>query len=154
MCIKDESAHDPMRLGEAPDPVSRRQLRHVAPAHLGGGAAPGGSALAATPTAALANCAGIAADAQRLACSDRTSSRAAAVTADPTTVPMSAPAAPLDTPTSVATAPADPSLIAAAWGFSPHSDHYTIKLYRRSHLTLASYSEYKDKAPSRAWPLA
>lgn len=71
----------------------------------------------------------------------------ATVAADPIRVPMSAPAVALDTPTSAASAPIDPSIIADAWGFSPQSDRYTNELYRPNELTLASYSTRPNEAP-------
>ena len=113
--------------------------------------AAGGPARAATPPSAIATCAAIAADAQRLACYDRASGRLTAQAPEAESLPMTAPAAPggarAGSAGTLSAKPAEPSMIDAAWGFDPDSDRYSIQLYRPNYLLLASYSSRPNEEP-------
>jgi phospholipase A1 len=117
-------------------------------------AAPGEPADPAMNPSAIAGCAAISADRERLACYDRLSGRpqAAAPTSGPTSADRTAMSAPL-APDSAApeSAPTpdgrDDSLIDSAWGFDPDSSRYSIALYRPNYLQLASYSSRPNDAP-------
>jgi phospholipase A1 len=103
----------------------------------------GGTARAQTVPAAIAECAAIAADHERLACYDKASGRAAAPPASdkPSTgiADKAAPAAP--------GLRATPSLIDTAWGFDPGSDRYAIDLYNQNYLLIARYTDNLNTAP-------
>ncbi|MCX7890780.1 MAG: phospholipase A [Burkholderiales bacterium] len=107
-------------------------------------------AVRAQVPAAIAECAAIASDAERLACYDRASGRG------PAAVPAPAPAKLPEPPSAVGDtgaqaaagalrAPA--SLIDAAWGFEPGSSRYAIDLYNQNYLLFARYTNDLNTAP-------
>jgi phospholipase A1 len=90
---------------------------------------------------AIAECAAIADDAERLACYDRASGR---------TPPAAAEKAPETPRPAIAGKPAEAapeSLIDAAWGFDPKSNRYIIDLYNQNYLLVARYSDNVNNAP-------
>jgi phospholipase A1 len=116
------------------------------------GLALAGAAPEPASSAGLAACSAIAADAERLACYDRLSGRAANTASEAASVPMSAPPA---APASASPAPLAGAAVAAgaaslldsAWGFNPDSGRYLIRLYRPNYLQLARYSSNPNAAP-------
>ena len=117
-------------------------------------------ALAQVTPAALAECAAIAGDSQRLACFDRLSGRGtAAAPAVPTATPAAGtipeppePAPPVPAPP----VPASPALdskgaggtmIERAWGFERSSDRYEISLYNPNYFLFARYTSRLNSAP-------
>ena len=119
-----------------------------------------GTALAQVAPAALAECAAIAVDADRLDCFDRLSGRSAPVApvsgigtgsgADTGAAP-SAPAEPLDAAAAKAAAvPAvggSGTMIERAWGFEPTSRRYDISLYNPNYILAASHTTRLNTAP-------
>jgi phospholipase A1 len=95
---------------------------------------------AQTVPPAIAECGAIADDAERLACYDRASGRAAPPKSDQAPETR---LAVVEKP--VAAAPA--SLIDAAWGFEPKSPRYLIDLYNQNYLLVARYSDNVNNAP-------
>ena len=107
----------------------------------------GGPALAQTGPAALAACAAVAADLERLACYDRASGRTTAAPPAPGQpfAPGQPPAAVAGQPAPVARGPA--SLIDTAWGFDPGSDRYALNPYHQNYLLFARYTDNVNTAP-------
>lgn len=111
----------------------------------------GAPALAQVAPAALAECATIAADSERLACFDRLSGRAPV--SGPQPAPAAAPVAadPAGTTTNVAAPPATPggsgSLYDKAWGFEPSSSRYDISLYNPNYFLVGRYTTDLNTAP-------
>jgi len=108
-----------------------------------------GPAFAQVAPASLAECAAIAVDAERLACYDRASGRAAAPPPASDRPPsQDAPASTAAKPAPVATglrAPA--SLIDSAWGFEQGSNRYVIDLYNQNYLLFARWTDNVNTAP-------
>jgi phospholipase A1 len=116
----------------------------------------------ASAAPSIADCAAIAADAERLACYDRAAGRTAAPgpgtgpiqTESRTAAPMTAPAAPMTAPGAPGTAQAQvetpTSLLSAVWSFDAASPRYRIGLYRPNYLQVASYSTQPNDGPFKA----
>lgn len=106
-----------------------------------------GSAVAQNVPAAVAECAAIPTDHERLACYDRASGRAAAAppAPEPQPAPGQSPAAVAEKPAPVAGGTA--SLIDTAWGFDPGSDRYALTAYHQNYLLLARYTDNVNTAP-------
>jgi len=126
-----------------PNPTLKLLARRLARAWpLVAGAA--GAALAQTAPPAAASCASIGSDAERLACYDRASGRAAPAARSDEAKPAAAPAA------AAAAAPAPGttrSLIDAAWGFDPGSTRYAIDLFNPNYILAARYSDRVNYQP-------
>jgi phospholipase A1/A2 len=101
-------------------------------------------AFAQTAPAAIADCASISVDSERLACYDRAAGRApSAPSAD-----RPAGAVPDQKPAPAAGALRAPaSLIDAAWGFEPDSNPYLIDLYNQNYLLVARWTDHVNSAP-------
>lgn len=115
-------------------------------------AAPAGTVLAqgaATAPSALAECAAIAADSDRLACFDRLSGRTPrpAAEAPPGTAPATP--APAEATTAVTTPDAQDgaSMFDKAWGFAPSSARYDISLYAPNYFLFGRYTTDLNTAP-------
>jgi phospholipase A1 len=109
--------------------------------------APG--ALLAQARPAVADCTAIAVDSERLACYDRASGRAAAPV--PGDKPASgAPPATTAAQPAAGALRATPSLIDAAWGFTPGSDRYVIDTFHQNYLLFARYTDNVNTAPYQA----
>lgn len=106
---------------------------------------PGGTARAQTPLPAVAECAAIVADLERLACYDRASGRTTAVPSAPDKPAPEPPPAAAEKPAPPARATG--SLIDAAWGFDTGSNRYVIDLYNPNYLLIARYSDNVNDAP-------
>jgi phospholipase A1/A2 len=118
------------------------------PALLGAAlkAAPALALAQATPSA-LADCAAVASDSERLACFDRISGRAVRPAAEPQKDTVPAPAS--GTPPSVA-APAaagSGSMYDKAWSFDPSSPRYDISLYAPNYFLFGRYTTDLNTAP-------
>jgi len=115
-------------------------------------------ALAQPASPALAECAAIAADSERLACFDRLSGRGAPATATATPAPKqvaapSAATAAAGTPAPVAVGSAfvaGGSMFDKAWGFSPSSPRYDISLYAPNYFLFGRYTTDVNTAPFEA----
>ncbi|MGH8616364.1 MAG: phospholipase A [Burkholderiales bacterium] len=122
-----------------------------------------GAAHAQTLASAIADCAAIAADSQRLACYDRASGRSAvaapaagkpaAVAAQPSAPAQSGvfPSITADPPVAGTQAAAPKrgtgSLIDTAWGFDPDSSRYIIDSYNQNYLLFARQTSRVNNAP-------
>jgi phospholipase A1 len=96
----------------------------------------------------IAECAAIGVDAERLACYDRASGRAAAPPPAADKPPSGAPAPAAGTPAPVAGGlRAPPSLIDSAWGFEQGSDRYVIDLHNQNYLLFARWTDNVNTAP-------
>ncbi len=124
-----------------------------------------GLALAATPAlapaqatpAALAECAAIAGDSERLACFDRLSGRAVRPASEPKT--DAAPAAPASAPASAAASEDTTTTVAApgpagrgslydkAWSFDASTPRYDISLYAPNYFLFGRYTTDLNTAP-------
>jgi phospholipase A1 len=107
-------------------------------------------ALAQPTSPALAECAAIAADSERLACFDRLSGR----TAKPATPAAAATAAAPAAAPATLTAAAAPTAIAGsgsmfdkAWGFDPSSPRYDLSLYAPNYFLVGRYTTDLNTAP-------
>jgi phospholipase A1 len=112
-------------------------------------AAPALALAQATPTA-LADCAAIAIDSERLACFDRLSGRAPAPRPQP--APAAAPVAePTGTTNNIAAPPAAPggsgSMYDKAWSFDPSTPRYDISLYAPNYFLFGRYTTDLNTAP-------
>jgi phospholipase A1 len=111
-----------------------------------------GVALAQVPVA-IADCAAIAADSDRLACYDRASGRAPAVAPLPALAPAQPPGAAPPPVIGNAAQPAPgslrapASLIDSAWGFEADSNRYVIDLYHQNYLLFARWTDNVNTAP-------
>jgi phospholipase A1 len=107
-------------------------------------------ALAQPASSALAECAAIAADSERLACFDRISGRAAKPAA-----PLAAATAATPAAASATSAAAAPPAVAAdsasmfdkAWGFEPSSSRYDVSLYAPNYFLFGRYTTNLNTAP-------
>lgn len=114
-------------------------------------------ALAQATPAALADCAAIDGDSERLACFDRLSGRAARPAADPKKDAAAAgPADPSAGPAAAATAsasappqpsPGSASMFDKAWAFEPSSPRYDISLYAPNYFLVGRYTTDLNTAP-------
>jgi phospholipase A1/A2 len=107
-----------------------------------------GAAVAQSVPSAIADCAAIGVDSERLACYDRAAGRAGA----PTFPERPADAAPApatgDKPAQAAgTLRAPASLIDSAWGFEPGSDRYVIDVHNPNYLLFARWTDSVNTAP-------
>ena len=107
-------------------------------------------ALAQAAPTALADCAAIASDSERLACFDRLSGRAPAPRPQP--APAAAPVAdPAGTTNNIATPPAAPggsgSMYDKAWSFDPSTPRYDISLYAPNYFLFGRYTTDLNTAP-------
>lgn len=110
-----------------------------------GGAAP---VFAQTAPAAIADCAAIAADLDRLACYDRAAGRAPAPpSADKPPASETPPALAAKPPPATGALRAPASLIDAAWGFEPDSTRYVIDFYNQNYLLVARHTDHVNTAP-------
>ena len=110
-----------------------------------------GPAFAQTAPAAIAECAAIATDSERLACYDRAAGRAPAPPSAerPAGAVRSEP--PGDKPAQAAGALRAPaSLIDSAWGFEQGSNRYVIDLYNQNYLLFARWTDNVNTAPYAA----
>lgn len=110
----------------------------------------GAPALAQVAPAALAECAAIAGDAERLACFDRLSGRAARPAGAPKTEPAAAAPRQDADATAVATpatAAASASMFDRAWGFDASSERYVVSLYEPNYFLAARYTNNLNTAP-------
>jgi phospholipase A1 len=106
-----------------------------------------GPAFAQTAPAAIAECASISVDSERLACYDRAAGRPPA--------PPSAGKPPAERPAVVPERPAPAagalrapaSLIDSAWGFEQGSNRYVIDLYNQNYLLFARWTDNVNTAP-------
>jgi phospholipase A1 len=104
----------------------------------------GSPVFAQTAPAAIADCASISVDSERLACYDRAAGRAPA----PPSADRPAVAVPGDKPAPAAGALRAPaSLIDSAWGFEQGSDRYIIGLYDQNYLLFARWTDNVNTAP-------
>jgi phospholipase A1 len=105
-----------------------------------------------TPTA-MADCAAIAVDSERLACYDRLSGRAARPSPEmkKDAAPAPAPAAPAAEAVAAAvSAPATAgsgSMFDSAWAFDPSSPRYNISLYAPNYFLVGRYTSSLNSAP-------
>jgi phospholipase A1 len=107
----------------------------------------GGPVFAQTAPAAIADCASISIDSERLACYDRAAGRPPA--------PPSADKPPAERPTAVPERPAPAagalrapaSLIDSAWGFEQGSNRYVIDLYNQNYLLFGRWTDNVNTAP-------
>ena len=103
--------------------------------------------------AALADCAAIAGDSERLACFDRLSGRAARPAAEPQGVAPAAPAATAATPghdgttTTVAAPAGSGSMYDKAWSFDPSTPRYDVSLYAPNYFLFGRYTNDLNTAP-------
>ena len=100
------------------------------------------SALAQPRT--LADCHGIAAAADRLACYDTVSGRASAATA---ATPAAAPADAMARAVAEEAPGRKASILDAAWGFDPSSPRYDIRFHRSNYLLVGRYTDDVNFAP-------
>lgn len=119
---------------------------------LCGAATLAGPALAQSAPPALAECAAIAVDAERLACFDRMSGRtprpAAAPTADAAApAPAAADAGAAATTVSTPDAPQGTSMFDQAWAFEPSSARYNVSLYAPNYFLFGRYTTDLNTAP-------
>ena len=127
-----------------------RRLAVPAALALCGSAMPVLAQTAPTAQTALAECAAIAADSERLSCFDRLSGRTPGAAAAP-----KAAAAPADqalaeaAPTTVTTPAAQEgeSMFDTAWGFEPSSAHYNVSLYAPNYFLFGRYTTDLNTAP-------
>jgi phospholipase A1 len=131
-------------------PLHRASVSAILVASLGGT----GAVLAHTVPPSIAECAAIDADADRLACYDRASGRAAARTPTPAQpaardvqAPAQATAGSETGAAPAATAAAKGSMIDAAWGFDPGSTRYSIAFYNPNYVLFARYSNNVNNQP-------
>ncbi len=117
------------------------------------GATLGNPALAQPAPAALAECAAIAADSERLACFDRLSGRKPGTAAAPTAAaaaPGAQPAGDAGATTTTLSTPnaADgASMFDKAWAFEPGSARYDVSLYAPNYFLFARYTTDLNTAP-------
>ena len=107
-----------------------------------------GPVVAQTVPAAIAECAAVATDQERLACYDRASGRAGAPAASDKSPASATPPALADQPAPSATGlRTTKSMIDTAWGFDPGSNRYAIDLYNQNYLLVARYTDNLNTAP-------
>ncbi len=110
-----------------------------------------GPAFAQTAPAAIADCASISVDSERLACYDRAAGRAPAPRSPDAPPAADRPAAAAEKPAPAAGALRAPaSLIDAAWGFEQGSDRYVIDMYNQNYLLFARWTDNVNTAPYAA----
>lgn len=104
----------------------------------------------ATP-AALADCAALDGDSERLACFDRFTGRAARPAAEPmkdaAPAPAASPAASRYAPTAAAAPAGSGSMYDKAWGFDPASPRYDLSLYAPNYFLFGRYTNDVNTAP-------
>lgn len=126
------------------------QLRFARVAALGGAALIGAPTLAQVDTAALAACASIAADRDRLACFDRLSGRAAPPPPPATAAKPAADAGVavigVDSSGTTTTAPAG-TRFDQAWAFDANSPRYAVAPYAPNYFLAARYTNDLNTAP-------
>ena len=107
-----------------------------------------GAAFAQGVPSAVAECASISVDSERLACYDRAAGRPPAPRSPDAQPPADRPAAAAEKPAPVAGALRAPaSLIDTAWSFEQGSDRYVIDLYNQNYLLVARYTDNLNTAP-------
>ena len=110
-----------------------------------------GPAFAQTAPAAIADCASISVDSERLACYDRAAGRPPAPRSPDAPPASDRPAAVGEKPAPAAGALRAPaSLIDSAWGFEQGSDRYVIDLYNQNYLLVARWTDNVNTAPYAA----
>ncbi len=112
-----------------------------------------GAALAQSSPSTVADCRGIEASMERLACYDAVAgrpdaaSRGTAVPSAVATPASTASAEAMRADSDVAARPATTSMIGAAWGFDPNSAPFDIGFYNANYLLFGRYSDNVNKAP-------
>jgi phospholipase A1 len=107
-----------------------------------------GAALAQAVSPAIADCAAISADNERLACYDRAAGRAPAPPSADRPVGAVPSQESADKPAQAAGALRAPaSLIDSAWGVEQGSNRYIIDLYNQNYLLVARYTDNLNTAP-------
>jgi phospholipase A1 len=110
-----------------------------------------GAAFAQGVPSAIADCAALSVDSERLACYDRAAGRAPAPRAPGAPPAADRPAGEVrgDKPAEAAGGAlrAPPSLIDSAWGFEKDSNRYVIDLYNQNYLLVARWTDDVNTAP-------
>jgi phospholipase A1 len=110
-----------------------------------------GPAFAQTAPAAIAECASITVDSERLACYDRAAGRPPAPPSADRPAGAVGSEPPADKPAQAAGALRAPaSLIDSAWGFEQGSNRYVIDLYNQNYLLFARWTDNVNTAPYAA----
>ena len=112
-----------------------------------------GAALAQTSPSSVADCRGIAASMERLACYDAVSGRAGDAPKGAAGAPAAASAASTASvetkraDSDVVARPTATSMIDTAWGFDPASPPYEIRFYNANYLLFGRYSDNVNNSP-------
>ena len=112
-----------------------------------------GAALAQTSPSSVADCRGIAASMERLACYDAVSGRAGDAPKGAAGAPAAASAASTASvetkraDSDVVARPTATSMIDTAWGFDPASPPYDIRFYNANYLLFGRYSDNVNNSP-------
>lgn len=117
-----------------------------------------GAAFAQKAPASAADCRGIAASMERLACYDAAMARSDAASKDPAApLPASkpSPSGAAAQPETVAASTKTPSIIDSTWAFDPDSPRYDISFHNSNYLLFARYTDHVNNAPfSPLWQAA